>query len=96
LLVLRTRGRYVGRRRRSRGGDDGDLITEQISEVSRTDAHSAACAVTRQMPLDCCLLQVLREAWATDLDLPAFTVRVEQASEVSSTAVCSAACAVTR
>ena len=38
-------------------------------------------------------LLVQREAWATDLDLPAFTVRAEQ---VSSTAGRSAAYAVTR
>jgi len=48
------------------------------------------------MPLDCRLLQVQREAWATDLDLPAFVVRAEQDSEVSITGARSAACAVTR
>ena len=72
-----------------------NLRVEQASEASRTASRSAAGAVTRQMPLDCCPLQVQREAWATDLDLPAFAVRAEQAAEVSSTAACSAACAVT-
>ena len=48
------------------------------------------------MPLDCRLLQVEREAWATDLDLPAFVVTAEQAAQVSSTVARSAACAVTR
>ena len=48
------------------------------------------------MPLDVRLLQVQCEAWATDLDLPAFAVTAEQAAEVSSTAARSAACAVTR
>jgi len=52
--------------------------------------------VTLQVPLDCRLLQVQRDAWATDLDLPAFAVTAEQAEEVSSTAARSAACAVTR
>jgi len=42
-----------------------------------------------------CSLLVQREAWTTDLDLPAFAVRIEQASEVSSTDARSAACAVT-
>ena len=42
------------------------------------------------------MLQVQREAWATDLDLPAFAVTAEQGAEVSSTAARSAACAVTR
>jgi hypothetical protein len=73
-----------------------NLRAEQALEVSRTAARSAACAVTRQMPLDFHLLQVQREAWATDLDLPAFAVTAEQAAEVSSTAARSAACAVTR
>ena len=48
------------------------------------------------MPLDCCLMQVQREAWAKDLDLPAFVVKEDQAAEVSSTTARSAACAVTR
>ena len=48
------------------------------------------------MPLDCCLMQVQREAWAKDLDLPAFAVKEEQTAEVSSTTARSAACAVTR
>jgi len=56
-----------------------NLGAEQALEASRTAARSAACAVTRQIPLDCRLLQVQREAWATDLDLPAFAVRAEQA-----------------
>jgi len=30
---------------------------EQASEVSSTPGRSAACAVTRQMSLDCCLLR---------------------------------------
>jgi len=34
------------------------------------------------MPLDCSLLQVQREAWTTDLDLPIFAVTAEQAAEV--------------
>jgi len=48
------------------------------------------------MPLDVRLLQVQCEAWATDLDLPAFAVTAEQAAEVSSTAARPAACTVTR
>ena len=83
MLVLGAREWYVGSRRRSDGGDDADLIAEQASEVSRTTARSVACVVMRQMSLDC--RQVLLEAWATDLGLPAWVVRAEQASEVSST-----------
>jgi len=94
--VLGTRGRYVGNRRCSISGDDCDLIPEQTSEVSRTTARLTACVVTRQIPLDCCLLQVQREVWATDLDLPAFEVRAEQASEVSSIGARSVTYAVTR
>jgi len=89
--------RAASPRRNSLSADN--LRAEQASEASGTAARSAACAVTRQMPLDCCLLQVQREAWATDLDLPAFAVTAEQAAEqaaeVSSTAARSAACAVT-
>ena len=73
-----------------------NLGAEQALEASRTAARSAACAVTRQIPLDCRLLQVQREAWATDLDLPAFAVTAEQVAEVSIKAARSAACAVTR
>jgi len=73
-----------------------NLRAEQASEFSKTVARLAAYVVTRQMPLDCRLLQVQREAWATDLDLPAFAVTAEQVAEVSSTAARSAACAVTR
>ena len=35
----------------------GNLRAEQASEATRTAARSAACAVTRHMPLDCNLLQ---------------------------------------